>query len=111
MVAVLRRDQTPGATEPRVAALLRHRRHRRQLSRKSSTQYAALARTRLQADEFDEFCDTNLGNLDDVLHEFFGSDMARDAVRQKVVAMYPEHEVDEFTDLFWERIQNWRNDQ
>ena len=37
--------------------------------------------------------------------------VARDAVRQKVVAMYPDHEVDEFTDLFWSRIQQWRADQ
>ena len=72
-------------------------------------QYATLARRRLQADEFDEFCDTHLANLDEVVHEFFGTDMARDAVRQKVVAMYPEHEVDEFTEMFWQRIQDWRN--
>ena len=73
--------------------------------------YAALARERLQADEFDEFCAKHLGGLDDLLHEFFGTDTARDAVRQKVVAMYPEHEVDEFTEMFWSRIQDWRNDQ
>ena len=73
--------------------------------------YGALARERLQADDFWAFCDEHLGYLDEVLHEFFGTDMARDAVRQKVVAMYPEHEVDEFTELFWTRIQNWRNDQ
>ena len=74
-------------------------------------QYAAIARERLQADRFDEFCDTHLAHLDAELHDFFGSDTARDAVHQKVVAMYPEHEVDEFTDLFWSRIQDWRNDQ
>jgi hypothetical protein len=75
------------------------------------TQYAALARERLQADEFDEFCDSHLAHLDEVLHGFFGSDVARDAVRQKVVAMYPDHEVDEFTEMFWQRIQNWRDGQ
>ncbi len=75
------------------------------------TSYATLARQRLQADEFDEFCDTHLRHLDEVLYSFFGSDTARDAVRQKVEAMYPEHEVDEFTELFWSRIQNWRDDQ
>jgi hypothetical protein len=32
----------------------------------------------------------------------------RDAVRQKVEALYPAHEVDEFTELFWSRIQDWR---
>jgi hypothetical protein len=73
--------------------------------------YAQLARQHLQADEFDEFCDTHLAHLDDVLHSFFGTDTARDAVRQKVKAMYPEHEVDEFTELFWSRIQDWRTDE
>ena len=75
------------------------------------SQYAALARTRLQADEFDEFCDAHLSHLDEILHDFFGSDMAHDAVRQKVVAMYPEHEVDDFTEMFWQRIQDWRSDR
>ncbi len=73
--------------------------------------YAALARERLDADRFDEFCETHLSGLDELLHSFFGSDTARDAVHQKVVAMYPEHEVDEFTEMFWSRIQNWREDQ
>jgi hypothetical protein len=72
------------------------------------TGYAAIARKRLQADEFDEFCDKHLGGLDDLLHSFFGTDTARDAVHQKVVAMYPEHEVEEFTEKFWSRIQDWR---
>jgi hypothetical protein len=31
-------------------------------------------------------------------------------VRQKVEAMYPDHEIDEFTELFWSRIQQWRTD-
>ena len=35
---------------------------------------------------------------------------ARVAVRDKVAALYPEHELEEFTDLFWERIQRWRNE-
>ena len=73
--------------------------------------YGALARRRLRADDFWEFCDTQLGSLDEVVHEFFGTDTARDAVRQKVVVMYPDHEVEEFTELFWSRIQNWRDEQ
>lgn len=72
--------------------------------------YAAIARQRLQVDEFDEFCGEHLGDLDCVLWDFFGTDTARDAVRQKVVVMYPDHEVDEFTELFWSRIQQWRTD-
>lgn len=73
--------------------------------------YAALARERLQVDQFDEFCATHLSDLDEHLHDFFGTDMARDAVHQKVVTMYPEHEVEEFTELFWSRIQDWRRDE
>ena len=72
--------------------------------------YAAIARKRLQADEFEEFCGEHLGHLDGVLWEFFGTDTARDAVRAKVAAMYPDHEIDEFTDMFWSRIQQWRED-
>ncbi|MEO6651479.1 MAG: hypothetical protein ABIP17_02345 [Ilumatobacteraceae bacterium] len=72
--------------------------------------YAAIARERLQVAEFDEFCSEHLGDLDRVLWEFFGTDTAREAIRQKVAAMYPDHEVDEFTELFWSRIQQWRND-
>ena len=73
--------------------------------------YAAIARERLDAEAFEEFCEEHLGHLDDVAHEFFGSDAAREAVRLKVEALYPEHEIDEFTELFWHRIQQWRDDE
>ena len=33
---------------------------------------------------------------------------AKDAVRQKVTALFPAHEIERFTELFWERIQQWR---
>ena len=72
--------------------------------------YAAIARQRLQTDEFERFCAEHLPQLDAVVWDFFGSDVARDAVRQKVASLYPEHEVDQFTDLFWDRIQRWRNE-
>jgi hypothetical protein len=34
--------------------------------------------------------------------------MARDAFRKKVAALYPEHEIELFTELFWNRVQHWR---
>lgn len=71
---------------------------------------AAIARERLDAASFEEFCATHLPHLEETALEFFGSDMARDAVRQKVSALYPAHEVDRFTDVFWRRIQDWRRD-
>jgi hypothetical protein len=64
---------------------------------------------RFDTEEFEEFCSTHLSHLHEVLHEWFGSDRARDAVRRKVAAVFPPHEVDEFTETFFERIQNWRS--
>ena len=32
-------------------------------------------------------------------------------MRQKVAALFPAHEVEQFTELFWERIQAWRADE
>ena len=70
--------------------------------------YAAIANERFQTDEFESFCATHLGHLDGVVHDFFATEVAYDAVRQKVATLFPEHEIGIFTDLFWERIQRWR---
>ncbi len=70
--------------------------------------YARLARAYFETDRFTEFCATHLGHLDAVASEFFGSSVAREAVRAKVQALFPAHEVDEFTELFFGRIQEWR---
>ena len=70
--------------------------------------YAKLASDYFEYDRFQEFCAEHLGHLDEVAYEFFGGDVVRDAIRQKVVSLFPEHEVDEFTELFWDRIQTWR---
>ena len=64
---------------------------------------------RFDTAEFEEFCETHLSHLHAVLHEWFGTDDARDAVRRKVAAVFPPHEVDDFTATFFERIQNWRS--
>ena len=58
---------------------------------------------------FEAFCAEHLGHLDEVLWEFFGTDIARDAVRAKVEALFPEHEHEEFTEHFWGLIQRWRD--
>ncbi len=71
-------------------------------------EYSKLALDYFAYDDFLEFCDRHLPHLDEVAHEFFGSDTVRDAIRQKVVALYPAHEIDEFSELFWDRIQEWR---
>lgn len=73
--------------------------------------YAAIARRRFAAEEFEEFCARHLAHLDEVALEFFGTEMCKDAVRKKVAALFPAHEVEPFTDLFFNRIQKWRSDQ
>ena len=70
--------------------------------------YAAIAHERFQTSEFESFCATYLGHLDRVVWDFFATDIALDAVRQKVATLFPAHEVDQFTALFWDRIQWWR---
>lgn len=74
-------------------------------------EYAKLALEYFEYDRFTEFCETHLSHLDEVADEFFGSDTVRDAIHKKVTALYPEHEIDEFTELFWDRIQMWRKEQ
>ena len=73
--------------------------------------YGKLAEERFEAARFEEFCATHLAHLDEVAWEFFGTQAAKDAFRQKVAALYPKHEVDAFTELFWRRVQAWRTDE
>ena len=71
-------------------------------------EYGRIARERLDSARFVEFCEEHLGGFDELALEFFGSDAARDAVRQKVEALFPAHEHDRFTAHFWGLIQFWR---
>ena len=73
--------------------------------------YATIAHQRFETERFREFCRDQLGELDALAYEFFGSDTLRDAIRQKVTALFPEHEIEEFTELFWQRIQQWREQE
>ena len=70
--------------------------------------YAKIAHQRMETAKFEKFCDKHLGHLDALAYEFFGSGTLRDAIRQKVEALFPAHEHEEFTELFWQRIQTWR---
>jgi hypothetical protein len=79
--------------------------------REKLRRYALIARQTLDADAFQEFCAQHLAHLDEVAHEFFGGEVARDAVRRKVAALFPAHEVEEFTELFFSRIQRSRDQE
>ena len=73
--------------------------------------YAALAHERFETERFREFCLTHLGHLDEIAYEFFGSQTMKDAVHKKVAALFPAHEVEEFTALFFGRVQKWREQE
>ncbi|NNF17454.1 MAG: hypothetical protein HKN70_11970 [Gammaproteobacteria bacterium] len=73
--------------------------------------YVKIASKRFDVDGFDEFCDKHLGHLDEVADNYFGSQEVQDAIREKVESLYPAHEHDQFSELFWNRIQQWRQQQ
>ena len=70
--------------------------------------YAALARERFESERFEDFCAEHLAHLDEVTWEFFGTPRAREAVAGKVAALFPAHEIEEFTEHFWGLVQFWR---
>jgi hypothetical protein len=73
--------------------------------------YAAVAHERFETARFEEFCATHLRHLDEVAWAFFGTPAAKSAFRAKVAALFPAHEVEQFTELFWNRVQAWRADE
>ena len=76
--------------------------------RERLAEYAKIAHERFETERFRDFCREHLAHLDELAHAFFGSPTMRDAIHQKVLALFPAHEVDEFTELFWGRVQSWR---
>ena len=79
--------------------------------RERLSEYAAIANERFETEKFRAFCQEHLGHLDELAYDFFGSPIMRDAIHQKVVSLFPSHEIDEFTELFWGRIQLWREQE
>jgi len=79
--------------------------------REKLREYAKIAHERFETERFRDFCRTHLGHLDELAYEFFGSERMHDAIRQKVTALFPEHEIEPFTELFWNRVQHWREQE
>ena len=70
--------------------------------------YVRLARQHFDVQAFETFCQQHLAHLDPVAEQFFGSTTVHEAIEQKVAALFPPHEVEHFTELFWNHIQQWR---
>lgn len=69
--------------------------------------YARIGHERMETERFQDFCDRHLKDLDSIACDFLHSDRAKEAIRLKVDALFPKHEVDAFTDLFFARVQQW----
>ncbi len=79
--------------------------------REKLSEYAKIAHKRFETEKFRNFCRKELGHLDELAYDFFGSPVMRDAIHQKVSALFPPHEIEEFTEFFWQRIQLWREQE
>lgn len=79
--------------------------------REKLSEYAKIAHKRFETEKFRTFCRKQLGHLDELAYDFFGSPVMRDAIHQKVANLFPPHEVEEFTELFWGRVQLWREQE
>jgi hypothetical protein len=77
--------------------------------REKLTAYAEIAHERYETERFWDFCAKNLQHLDEVAWEYFGTMRAKEAVRRKVAVIFPEHEIEEFTEHFWGLLQFWRH--
>jgi hypothetical protein len=108
VVALRRGDAAEDAQEPRLGAVLRDRRLAARRSRRSCRSMRAWRTSAFESDRFAEFCAQQLPHLDEVAWEFFGTPTAKEAVRKKVAALFPAHEVEEFTEHFWGLVQFWR---
>jgi hypothetical protein len=69
--------------------------------------YDALARAHFDADAFTEFCEEHLSHLDQLALDYFSTERFQRVVREKVEALYPAHEHDQFTEHFFGLVQFW----
>ena len=70
--------------------------------------YDAIARRYFDTDEFEAFDARYLKDLDAIALEFFGEQRFYDIVTEKVEALFPKHEVKQFSDHFFGMVQFWR---
>jgi len=70
--------------------------------------YDRIARDYFDADRFEEWDAKYLADLDEVALEFFGTQRFHDIVTEKTAALFPKHEVQQFSDHFFGMVQFWR---
>lgn len=70
--------------------------------------YDQIARKHFDSEAFVAFCEEHLSHLDQLAYDYFGTAAFKEVVRLKVAALYPAHELDQFTDHFFGLVQFWR---
>ena len=108
---LLRGDAPPHAADARLGALLRGGAAGAAVSREALPLRRYRPRSGSRPTASPSSAPSTSAHLDAVADEFFASPECREAVRLKVEALYPAHEVEPFTDLFFGRIQRWREEQ
>jgi hypothetical protein len=69
--------------------------------------YDEIAREHFEVDAFNAFCAEHLTALDAIALDYFRSDAFYDVVEAKVRALFPPHEIRQFTDHFFGMVQFW----
>jgi len=72
--------------------------------------YDAIACELLDAEGFAAFEAEHFADLDERARAYFATDDFRRVVQQKVTALYPHHEIETFTERFFDRVQQWNPD-
>jgi hypothetical protein len=71
------------------------------------TAYLAMADEYFETERYWEWCAKHLGNLEEQVHEWVGSDDFDRILRETVAATYPPHEYDQFLAHFRGLIRLW----
>ena len=74
-------------------------------------EYRRLADEYFEIDRYQEFCEKNLQNVEDVVYDWVTSEEFRSLLRETVRAMYPVHEHEKFLAHFGGLIDAWIRDQ
>ncbi len=69
--------------------------------------YDTIAKEHFDVYRFHDFNEEHLGSLDEIALEFFQTQKFRDIIFDKVSSLYPEHEIEAFTDHFFGLVQFW----
>lgn len=69
--------------------------------------YDKINNAHFETDRFEAFCAEHLPDFDEMSLAWFESPACKEVIRAKVAALFPAHEVEEFTDHYWGLVRFW----